>query len=408
MAEVASESWWIKLGVMYDKSGFKAAIGGMLDLKRVVGSLADTYKEVINSGASLYNNAKYLGVSTSQLQIWERTFRRIGGSAQEAQENINNLNFIASKLRLGEGGEKATIAARLGLEPSDLLDYETAMKALNRSFNQNAAFGTANYKVFRELAQQLGLSQYAIKLVTMSMDEYDKTIKDTQAIGLIPEHQLKAAEKLREQFEIMKITWENFKNSVVSATFPALNELMQHIGSVLKDPQVQKSIASLLKLFEAKLDELVSNGNVTKFFEQLHDGIMSITSDESIHAFVETMSTLFKAIDYGIVKPVLTAGKGYGHLAVAAADIQTELESGRPGNRHELIRVGEYFSNAYKWTPGAIAARTGQAVANYTIGNITINGVRNAEDVPAALQNAATDNVAMRQQVKRNESMEPL
>lgn len=408
MAEVASESWWIKLGVMYDKSGFKAAIGGMLDLKRVVGSLADTYKEVINSGASLYNNAKYLGVSTNQLQIWERTFRRIGGSAQEAQENINNLNFIASKLRLGEGGEKATLAARLGLEPADLLDYETAMKALNRSFNQNAAFGTANYKVFRELAQQLGLSQYAIKLVTMSMDEYDKTIKDTQAIGLIPEHQLKAAEKLREQFEIMKITWENFKNSVVSATFPALNELMQHIGSVLKDPQVQKSVSSLIQLFESKLDELVRNGNVSEFFNQLKEGIRSITQDENIGRFINTMNTLVKAVDYGIVKPITYSGKGWGEIAVATADIKTELESGRPGNRHELIRVGEYLSDAYKMTPGALAAQTGKMVANYFTGNITINGVKNAEDVPAALQNAATNNVAMQQQVRINETMEPL
>lgn len=373
MAEVASESWWIKIGVLYDKSGFKAAIGGMADLKSAAWQLADTFKKVVDSGSDLYNTSKYLNVSTGQLQTWERAFRLIGGSADEARADIENLNYAYDELRLGMGGQKAEIAARLHLRPEDLLTFDTAMKALNRSFN---TYFQGDMGLFAPLAKQLGLSKSAILMVTQSVGEYDKRIKRASNIPLIPEHQLAAARKLQEQFEKMSITWDNFKASVISASFPALSKLMQDIERVMNNPEVQK--------------------NLKEFFVTLEQEFNKLANDKTVADFIENLAIVVKGAGYaikGIDYTIGTAARGYGGLATEVGTLVGEAESNKGidwKNRiAPLIPMLDYMN------PVSAALSGGKMLYGNLTQNITINGAQNPNATGAAVVDAAKNQRAV-------------
>lgn len=361
MAEVASESWWIKLGVMYDKSGFKAAIGGMLDLRRVASNLADTFKRVVDVNSDLYNSARYLNVTTGQLQIWERAFRLIGGSADEARGAISNLNFVYDQLRLGMGGEKAEIGARLHLNQDDFLTFETMMEALNRSFN---TFFQGDYGAFKTLAEQLGLSEHAMLLVTQSTEDFQRTIKRAESIPLIPEHQLKAARELQEQFVKLSISWDNFKTRVVSSSFPALNKIFKDIEKVLADPQMQEGLV--------------------KFFDTLEQGFHDLASDEGLTKLIENLATLssaaVKVLGWG-AKGIGATVQGAKNTGAAVGSLVGTYESvGISGvaNMFGLDIVADKISGAFNRNSG------GNTVTQY----ININGAQAPKTVADAVVDA--------------------
>lgn len=369
MAEVASESWWIKLGVMYDKSGFKAAIGGMFDLRRAASNLADTFKKVVDANSGLYTTSKYLNVSTNQLQIWERAFRLVNGTVDEARQNIENLNYAYDELRLGMGGQKAEIAARLHLNPDDLVTFETAMDALNRSFN---TYFQGDRGTFTVLAKQLGLSQSAIYLVTSSMKEYHDRLRRAASIPLIPEHQLKAARDLQEQFEKLKISWDNFKASVMSASFPAINKLFQDIEKAMSNPEVQKGLV--------------------QFFDTIEKGFNKLIEDVDHKKLIEDLAAISR---FGI--------KGLGAVAETAEDIdhvvqgwkyiknRNQIEAEAAARGKEMLKnldlrpqAGMTYVNGVA-LPATTPAQTAMQIMNYNTFNI--NGAKNPESVGKAVVN---------------------
>lgn len=262
MAEVADESWWIKIGAMYDGSGFKAAIGGLYDLRRAATNLYEAFRKVIDANSDLYLSAKYLNVPTDTLQTWERAFRLMGGSADEARDAISSLNFVYDKLRLGMDQGAAETAARLFLRPEELTSFENIMKGLNRSYNE---IFQGDYGAFKTLAEQLGLSQSAILMVTQNTQDFNRLLKEANRIPLIPEHQLRAARELNKQFTQLKITWESFKASLISTALPGLNTVFQRLGEILQNPELMDRLQEVFKSLEEGFNRLATDENITTF-----------------------------------------------------------------------------------------------------------------------------------------------
>lgn len=266
MAETAAESWWIKVGVLYDKSGFKGVVGGMLDIKRAAAGIYDAFRKVVDVNSDLYNTARYLNVSTNDLQIWERAFRLIGGSAEDARGAISSLNFVYDKLRLGLDQGAAETGARLGLTPEDYTSFDRMLKALNTAYN---TMYQGDYGGFKVLAEQLGLSESAMLLVTQSTRDFESTLHRAQRIPLIPEHQLKAARELNMLFTEMSIKWDVFKAKLLSTSMPALAKVFERIGEALSNPEVMNGIERMFKQLESGFNELASNDNITKLIDSL-------------------------------------------------------------------------------------------------------------------------------------------
>lgn len=266
MAETAAESWWIKVGVLYDKSGFKGVVGGMLDIKRAAAGIYDAFRKVVDVNSDLYNTARYLNVSTNDLQIWERAFRLIGGSAEDARGAISSLNFVYDKLRLGLDQGAAETGARLGLTPEDYTSFDRMLKALNTAYN---TMYQGDYGGFKVLAEQLGLSESAMLLVTQSTRDFESTLNRAQRIPLIPEHQLKAARELSMLFTEMSTKWDVFKAKLLSTSMPALAKVFERIGEALSNPEVMNGIERMFKQLESGFNELASNDNITKLIDSL-------------------------------------------------------------------------------------------------------------------------------------------
>lgn len=266
MAETAAESWWIKVGVLYDKSGFKGVVGGMLDIKRAAAGLYDAFRKVVDVNSDLYNTARYLNVSTNDLQIWERAFRLIGGSAEDARGAISSLNFVYDKLRLGLDQGAAETGARLGLTPEDYTSFDRMLKALNTAYN---TMYQGDYGGFKVLAEQLGLSESAMLLVTQSTEDFESTLNRAQRIPLIPEHQLKAARELNTLFKELSIKWDVFKDGLLSTSMPALSRAFTQIGKALSNPEVMSGIERMFKQLESGFNELAKDDNITKLIDSL-------------------------------------------------------------------------------------------------------------------------------------------
>lgn len=356
MAEVASESWWIKLGIMYDKSGFKAAILGMADLKSIAGKLADEFKRVVDVNSDLYRTAHNLNMSTRDLQLWERVFKTVHGTVEEARGDIENLNYAYDELRLGLGGKKAEIAARLHLAPGDLVDFETAMKALNRSFNQE--FGGSR-DLFIPLLKQLGLSKSAIYLITQSSRDFENRIKEVSRIPLIPEHQIKAAERLQEQFEKLKINFDNFKSGVISASFPALSNFMKDLERVMLNPEVQRGIK--------------------EFFTTIEEELNRLATDDNIKTLVSDLAAITKLVGYG-AKGALWLGHGYAQGAQLILDVEKERQNGGIDWKNRLTPL----AGAVRYIPGL-----GPLIPPNQTFNININESKEPQVTAEAIMNAA-------------------
>lgn len=266
MAETAAESWWIKVGVLYDKSGFKGVVGGMLDIKRAAAGLYDAFRKVVDVNSDLYNTARYLNVSTNDLQIWERAFRLIGGSAEDARSAISSLNFVYDKLRLGLDQGAAETGARLGLTPEDYTSFDRMLKALNTAYN---TMYQGDYGGFKVLAEQLGLSESAMLLVTQSTRDFESTLNRAQRIPLIPEHQLKAARELNTLFTEMSTKWDVFKAKLLSTSMPALAKVFERIGEALSNPEVLNGIERMFTQLESGFNKLASDDNITKLIDAL-------------------------------------------------------------------------------------------------------------------------------------------
>lgn len=266
MAETAAESWWIKVGVLYDKSGFKGVVGGMLDIKRAAAGLYDAFRKVVDVNSDLYNTARYLNVSTNDLQIWERAFRLIGGSAEDARDAISSLNFVYDKLRLGLDQGAAETGARLGLTPEDYTSFDRMLKALNTAYN---TMYQGDYGGFKVLVEQLGLSESAMLLVTQSTRDFESTLNRAQRIPLIPEHQLKAARELSMLFTEMSTKWDVFKAKLLSTSMPALTKVFERIGEALSNPEVLNGIERMFTQLESGFNKLASDDNITKLIDAL-------------------------------------------------------------------------------------------------------------------------------------------
>lgn len=357
MAEVADESWWIKIGAMYDGSGFKAAIGGIYDLRRAATNLYEAFRKVIDANSDLYLSAKYLNVPTDTLQTWERAFRLMGGSADEARDAISSLNFVYDKLRLGMDQGAAETAARLFLRPEELTSFENIMKGLNRSYNE---IFQGDYGAFKTLAEQLGLSQSAILMVAQNTQDFNRLLKEANRIPLIPEHQLRAARELEKSITRMSISWDAFKSKLISATFPGLERIFARIEEVLGDPRITDAAENLFKTIEDGFNALASDQNIT-------------TTLDNLSKVAEAILTLAKWTGTGI-NAVVTGAEGAG--AAIGTVVGTAQTTGWGG-------LANLFGLDLAWDRLTKPAYTGQN--NYTpvqvTQNITIDGAKD----PAAV-----------------------
>lgn len=266
MAETAAESWWIKVGVLYDKAGFKGVVGGMLDIKKAASGLYDSFRKVVDVNSDLYNTARYLNVSTNDLQVWERAFRLIGGSAEDARGAISSLNFVYDKLRLGLDQGAAETGARLGLTPEDYTSFDRMLKALNTAYN---TMYQGDYGGFKVLAEQLGLSESAMLLVTQSTRDFESTLNRAQRIPLIPEHQLKAARELNIIFTELSISWDNFKAKLMSTSMPALSKVFTRISEALANPEMANNLEIIFQRLEKGFNDLATDDNITRLINSL-------------------------------------------------------------------------------------------------------------------------------------------
>lgn len=316
MAE-GGESWFVKLGVLFDGTGFKKFGIAAFDVKKTVSGLADSFKKITATNADLFNSARYLSMSTDRLQVWERAFGLIGGSAEDARSAINSLNFAFDKLRLGQGGEMATLAARLKLRPEDLTSFETMIEALNRSYN---TFYKDNYGQFKVLAEQMGLSKSAILLVTQSVEDYQRTIRRAGSIPLINERQLKAFHSLQSRFFLFTKRFELFKAQAAGTFAPSFDRILGRLEGLMKDPEFNKALNNAFNAFEKMFNEMARTENIEAFIKVTQAAVDVLT------ALINVAAKVPDAMGWVGDKLGTIAGAGMNHMDRSIVQVRENIE----------------------------------------------------------------------------------
>lgn len=392
---IAGESWWLKVGVLYDKSGFKAVGLGMLDLAKAANGVYDTFKKVVDVNSDLYNTSRYLNISSRDLQIWERAFRFIGSSADDARSSINSLNFVYDKLRLGLDSGAAEIGARLRLKPEDYLSFDRMMKALNRSYNE---YFKGDIGTFRTLAEQLGLSKGALLLVTQSSGEYARTMQEAESIPVIPERQLKSARDLDKLFTRLSITWTNFKAQLVSATFPGLEKLLKYMEDVFKDPNTVKQAQALFDSLEKGFTDLATSENTRDLVESLR----------ALGQIITGVGRFAGGVVHATEGAATAAGTAKGTIESAGIGVATKRFLKWFFGDQQMAKTSSYglgMADYRKWVQPS-QAQAGNTTVNATV---NINGARDpqavGEETADAINRLASENARAVERTALNTSI---
>lgn len=254
-----NESFFVKIGVLWDKTGAKMATVGMLDIKKSAEGIYDSFKRIVDVNSDLYRTSQLLNVGTDDLQKWQRVFKLVGGSAEDARSTISNLNFVFDKLRLGMDGEKASIGARLGLTPEDFTNVETMLKGLNRSFNE---VFKGDRGTFTPLAQQLGLNNTALLLVTQSTKEYENSLKRANSVPLIGNADLRRLDNVRKSMVMINEQFSIFGSKLVAGNSKEIEKFFSSLEKVISNPENIKAMNDLFKAVSAGFSKLATDENI--------------------------------------------------------------------------------------------------------------------------------------------------
>nr|DAG86915.1 MAG TPA: tail tape measure [Bacteriophage sp.] len=389
MAE-GGESWFVKLGVLFDGTGFKKFGIAAFDVKKTVSGLADSFKRITATNADLFSSARYLSMSTDRLQIWERAFGLIGGSAEDARSAINSLNFAFDKLRLGQGGEMATLAARLKLRPEDLTSFETMIEALNRSYN---TYYKDNYGQFKVLAEQMGLSKSAILLVTQSVKEYQRTIRRAGSVPLINERQLKAFHSLQSRFFLFTKRFELFKAQAAGTFAPSFDRILGRIEDLMKDPKFNKALDNAFNAFEKMFDEMARTENIEAFIKVTQAAVDVLT------ALVNVASKIPDAMGWVGDKLGTVVGAGANYLDKRMMQVRENIEKDPLTKAGVFNPLAAFSLPTFKVNPVAGLSRNNQTSINIYQEN-SFNG--NADDDAADTIASRTAGAVKSQAAKRD------
>lgn len=352
-----NESFFVKIGVLFDKSGAKTATIAMLDIKRTADNIYDSFKRIVDINSDLYRTANFLNVGTDELQKFQRVFKLMGGSAEDARSSIANLNFVYDKLRLGLDSEKATIGARLGLTPSDYLTFDTMLKGLNRSFNE---VFQGDRGTFTPLAQQLGLNETAINLVTQSVNEYERTLKRASSVPLISRADLKRIDSIRQSMVMLNEQFSIFGTKLVANNSKEIENIFKGLEKIVSDPE---NIKAMNELFSA-----------------IADGFRALATDENIKFVIGALGKISELMLKGAGEAV----KGVRMTTEAITSKDTASAFGLDTNLGQALTYGYNVAKPII-NPVSTIKDTYNTITNYF--TISSNDPQKVADAVIAKQN---------------------
>lgn len=188
----------------------------------VGGGLKSFITGTIHSAAMLGRMSENLGMSTRQLDAWQKAAERAGGSAEGITAQLRESQKEVAQYRMGLPSDTVNWFLRLGGSPADLKDGNSYLlaraKILHALFVKDPArAGLA--------AQQMGISEDTFNLLKQGPAAVLALVAAQEKNAVITERQAKQAQALENKWKDIRDEFRATSIEVLFTLMPVINDL---------------------------------------------------------------------------------------------------------------------------------------------------------------------------------------
>lgn len=181
--------------------------------------------------ANLGRFSANLGQSAHEVNAWDSAVELAGGSAQEAQADLQSLSNSLTALRAtGDVSPLVLLLQRMGVALTDsqgkarkLTDIYKDLGDRLRQYNRADAFN---------LAHQAGISASTFNLIRAEADERDRLLRTAEANNTVTEEAVQKAEALQEQWRTIGQTIKGVALELLGDITPAIQDVFAWVQKI--------------------------------------------------------------------------------------------------------------------------------------------------------------------------------
>ena len=174
--------------------------------------------QVNQAEAALGRLSSHTGQSTEELHKWSNMAAIVGGSAEDMQAGVSNLQQQLTDLKYkGEMGSTVTFLAQMGVAVADTNGEMRKQSDIMLDLSDRAK--NMKKEDFYNLASSSGMTDSQIDLIMKGRTELEKMMIAQEENALVTKEQAEEARKLQAE-------WEMMKQSMFSAGVRILHDLM--------------------------------------------------------------------------------------------------------------------------------------------------------------------------------------
>src|ERR1700747_3107226 len=181
--------------------------------------------------ANLGRFSANLGESAREVNTWDSAIELAGGSAQEAQADLQSLSNSLTALRAtGDVSPLVLLLQRMGVALTDsqgkarkLTDIYKDLGDQLRQYNRGDAF---------TLARQAGISASTFNLIRAEADERDRLLRTAEANNTVTDEAVQKAEALQEQWRTIGQTIKGVALELLGDITPAIQDVFAWVQKI--------------------------------------------------------------------------------------------------------------------------------------------------------------------------------
>lgn len=184
-------------------------------------------KDLLTADAATGRFARNTGMATERVSVWENALKRVGGTAQEAQQALGTLFGIFQNYQLMGDLSKGGALAFFGLSERDLKDPEAALLRISEVVKN-----MPREDVEARLAT-LGLSGSIVGLLAGDRGELSKLLASVEAAGVANDDSADAAMNLEAEMARTAQTMQGIARPAVTDLATAFTELTGIVNDLI-------------------------------------------------------------------------------------------------------------------------------------------------------------------------------
>lgn len=179
---------------------------------------------------ALNEQAKALDVNIEKLQLQRNVYKQITGDASNYDSALSSLKSVLNSITLGQGGGYANILEYLGVATKDVegntkslsVVYEEILEALG-GVEETTTRNALAYELFGENAINV------LEVMETSSEAIEELNNKQLELGITTEEQAETAEKIKEQWDALKVEYMQVAGELAESLLPTIQILSEFV-----------------------------------------------------------------------------------------------------------------------------------------------------------------------------------